>query len=214
MSDPRDFLLNTDYEMDKIVYYTSGELTPTGFREVYVDEYNLGFTPLVFAVLSFSEDFSDSRMDAMFTFEDISVSIYAYSDGVTMYYVNNNNPNQKIYYRIYGFEPSDSTSNVGTTQKDAKTFILNTDYEYSKLYKKGIISQDATIEHNLGYTPFVMAWEELPNTRPSPNVIFPCYSSGNDPRNGANISITDTNVTISNITSPGKVHYRIYYDEV
>ena len=218
MSDPTDFLLNTDYEMDKIVYYKSGEVmpggTPSSYQQEYIDNFNLGFIPLIFAVFSFTEDFSDSRMDHMTTYNDSCIiTIDARMDGIVIGYANTD-LNKKLYYRIYAFEPSNSTASVGKTQKDAKQFILNTDYNYCKLYKKGIVTSDTTITHNLGYTPFVLAWQESPWTNPSPGIITPCWRSGATDSNFPDIITTNTTVTISGIPNNNKVHYRIYYDEV
>ena len=219
-TDPRDFLLNTDYEMDKIVYFTSGEIMPDNISpRRYVDNFNLGFIPLVFAVFSFNEDFSDARMNWTqqgFTSgsDRIEIQLYAVSDGVVVVYLNEVNPNQKLYYRIYGFEPTNSTSNVASTQKDAKQFILNTDYSYCKLYKKGIASTNTTISHNLGYIPLVLAWNEDKWTNPSPSIISPTAISGAAVANLPNIDVTNNELIINGIRPNSKVHYRIYYDEV
>lgn len=210
--DPRDFLLNTDHEMDKIVYFTSGKLSSSN-APVYVDNFKLGFIPLVFATFSFTEDFSDTRMSWTFT-DDLIINLEARSNGVVVRYTNNSDPNQKLYYRIYGFEPSNSTANIGGTQKEAKQFILNTDYNYCKLYKKGIADGDTTITHNLGYTPLVLAWQEAPWANPTPSIVTPIWISGAEDSNIPSISVTSTTVQISGVPQNNKVHYRIYYDEV
>ena len=214
MSNPTDFLLNTDCEMDKIVYYTSGEVMPNngGLRR-YIDTFDLGFIPLVFATLSFTDDFSDTKMNNAITSDGITISLQAFSDGVTLDYYNTSNPNQKLYYRIYGFEPSDSMASVGKTQKDAKQFILNTDYNYCKLYKKGIATSNTTIDHSLGYTPFVLAWYESRWSNPAPGVIVPCWFSGAEDSGIPSVSVTSSSLIISGIPLNGKVHYRIYYEE-
>lgn len=215
MSDPTDFLLNTDYEMDKIVYYKSGEVMPNnGESYRYIDEFDLGFIPLVFATLSYTEDFSDTKMNSMIAADGTTISLQAFSDGITLDYHNTVNPNQKLYYRIYAFEPSNSTASVGKTQKDAKQFILNTDYNYCKLYKKGIATSNTTIDHNLGYVPLVLAWQENRWTNPSPGIVIPCWFSGAEDSNYASVSVTSSSVTITGIPANAKVHYRIYYDEV
>ena len=146
----------------------------------------------------------------MVTYNDSYMAyIYSVSDGIRLGY-GNENLNQKLYYRIYGFEPSNSTAKVGKTQKDAKNFILNTDYNYCKLYKKGIVTSDSTILHNLGYKPFVLAWEEYEPL----GTITPCWISGGTEDGFAEISTTPTSVKISVVQPNTKIHYRIYYDEV
>ncbi len=213
MANPTDFLLNTDYEMDKIVYYKSGEIMPSD-NEIYVDNFDLGFIPLVFATLSYTEDFSDTKMSSTIAEDGTTIILQAYSDGVTIQYKNPNNPNQKLYYRIYGFEPSNSTASVGKTQKDAKQFILNTDYNYCKLYKKGIATSNIIIPHNLGYVPLVLAWQENKWNNPAPGIVTPCWFSGAEDSNIASVSVTSSEVQISGIPTNAKVHYRIYYEEV
>lgn len=212
MSNPNDFLLNTDYEMDKIVYFKSGDIMPTS-GSVYIDSFDYGYIPLVFATFSFTEDFSDTRMSWTFT-DTLTINLEAVSNGIKLTYRNTSNPNQKLYYRVYGFMPSDSKANTGNTQKSAKQFILNTDYNYCKLYKKGIATSDITITHDLGYTPLVLAWQEYPWSNPAPSVITPCWVSGYESDNLASISATNNAVTISGVPANNKVHYRIYYDEV
>ena len=212
MSDPKDFLLNTDYEMDKIIYFTSGSISPQNSYQ-YVGEYNFGCIPLVFATFSFTEDFSDTRMSWTFT-DTLTINLQAVSDGVRVLYRNSSNPNQKLYYRVYGFMPSNAAANVGSTQKSAKQFMLNTDYNYCKLYKKGVVDTNTTITHDLGYTPLVLAWQESPWANPAPAVITPCWASGYEDSGIPSISVTKTDVSIVEIPTNNKVHYRIYYDEV
>lgn len=218
MADPRDFLLNTDHEMDKIVYYKSGSTLPSGTPSSvgirYIDHFNLGFVPLIFAVFSFSEDFSDTRMDHMFSYnDDCVIMIDSVMDGIRIQYANND-LNKRLYYRIYGFEPSNSTASVGKTQKDAKEFIINTDYNYCKLYKKGIADSDITITHNFGYMPLVLAWQEAPFRVPPPSIITPCWQSGAIGSGFPDICTTNTDVKIVGVPENQKIHYRIYYDEV
>lgn len=215
MADPRDFLLNTDYEMDKIVYFKDGDMLPDN---TYVDDFDLGFTPLVFAAFSFTEDFSDTKMNyaqyGTAGTDEVLIEINARSDGVVINYKNDAHPDQKLYYRIYGFEPTTSTANLPSTQNKAKEFILNTDYNYCKLYEKGVANENTTITHNLGYIPLVLAWEESPWTNPSPNIVNPCFYSGAEDSGIASVNVTTSSVTITGVQPNHKVHYRIYYDEV
>ena len=210
--DPRDFYLNTDYEMDKIVYFTEGEINKT--KDI---PHNLGFKPLVFGVCAFNSDFSDPRS---LPFEEITQSnalvctLYSFDNKVQIGFGNYEDTPAKAYYRIYGFEPSDSHAKVGATSNHANTFILNTDYNYCKLYEKGIVNGDATITHNLGYVPQVLAWQENQATPDDPTtVVSPVETSvPSDPITDQprQIRVTNNTVTFQNF---GKVHYRIYYDE-
>lgn len=216
--DPRDFLLNTDYEMDKIIYFKDGELSNMTPLDI---THNLKFTPLLFGVCAFNSDFSDSRpipyIEVFGGGVGYICSAFSFPDRVHIEYSNlNPNPPAKIYYRIFGFEPSNSRARTPTTSKYAKQFILNTDYNYCKLFKKGIVeagpNETVTIDHGLGYIPQVLVWEESENGMtiipyrirlPRPN-----YQSS-----AQYIQVTNTSVVIQNMTSKSKYHYRIYYDE-
>lgn len=197
---PKDFLLNTDYEMDKIVYYTTGEMTP-GSKSI---THNLGFTPLLFGVGAFNSDFSDSRMSPYISWSPtVSFQFSSNNTYINFNYSNSGSSTKKLYYRIYAFEPADSYHKVPATTKYAKEFIINTDYNYCKLYKKGVATGDLTIKHNFGYIPLVLAWDYGNNTT---------YHWFNDVSDY--ITVTETEVRIKNSNSNGKVQYRIYYDEV
>lgn len=200
--DPRDFILNTDYEMDKIVYFTEGSISLDPY-EINIP-HKLGFTPLVFGVCATQSDFSDSR-SIPFQVQTpdgyISFSVLADSTNIRISFGSYNMAN-RMYYRIYAFEPTDSHAKVGGTSKNAKQFILNTDYNYCKLYKAGITTGATTLKHNLGYLPQVMAW------RKSGSSIIPIET--------ASESDTTQNVVVktdSVVFPSADIHYRIYYDE-
>lgn len=198
--EPRNFLLNTDYEMDKIIYFTSGSINP---GETKFISHNLGFAPLVFGVCAFNEDFSDSRISPYQQWLDsgyIQFQFWSTNEHIRLGYHNDQSGSQKLYYRIYAFEPSNSSAQIAPTSDKAKKFVLNTDYNYCKLFKKGIAHGNATIQHNLGYIPFVLAWSGDPYTMPA------WYS---DP-DLDNIAVTTSSIVIK---STGDTHYRIYYDE-
>ena len=215
--DPREFLLNTNYEMDKIIYFKSGELelnTPIEFA------HNLAFTPLLFGVCAFNSDFSDSRpipyVEVFGGGVGYSCTAISYSDKIHLEYSNlNQGPQPKMYYRIFGFEPSDSHSSTPITNKYAKQFIINTDYNYCKLFKKGVIDcaegATETVAHNLGYIPQTIIWQESNGAVVIPNRIS--LPRPNYPATLQAIDVTDTAIVFHNGPSECKYHYRIYYDE-
>lgn len=214
--DPRDFLLNTDYEMDKIVYFQQGSLN---VGEYDIDTpHNLPFTPLVFGVCAFNEDFSDARgvpYEYLTQQTSITFTASANATNVRVSYTNDAGTPDKIYYRIYGFEPSDSRAKVGITSKHGKEFILNTDYNYCKLYKKGVVDGQTatTIEHNFGYIPQILIWAES-----SSGWIAPLERSdwgdiyGDISTSGVFVTPAEVQFDAS-LYHYDKLHYRIYYDE-
>lgn len=203
--DPRDFLLNTDYEMDKIIYFKDGTLN-AGQYDIDI-AHNLGFAPLVFGVCAFQSDFSDSR-SIPFTYatqsDTTQFAVSANNKNVRLSYISSSGSPAKIYYRVYGFEPTGSHAKVGATSKYAKEFILNTDYNYCKLFQAGTTSAGSTINHNLGYVPQVLAWRE------SNGWVSPIEESA-----PSSAIIVTNSAVLFNYPSLGvdKIHYRIYYDE-
>ena len=212
--EPKDFLLNTDYEMDKVIYFTEGKVNTADEYQKKIS-HNLGFAPLVFGVCSFNANYSDPRT-IPYDYQTQSTTVYFYAratDKDIRLEFGDFSGGRTIYYRIYGFEPSDSRAKIGATSKYAKRFILNTDYNYCKLYKKGILNGDGTISHNLGYVPQVLAWQEGTDPIDSKTTIAPIENS--EPSNPM-ATPQQTRVTSSVVTFegyPSKIHYRIYYDE-
>ena len=213
--DPREFLLNTDYEMDKIIYFTEGDLTT---NDAYIERsipHKLSFTPLVFGVCAFNSDFSDPRS---LPFEEVSqdntITLDLSADSSVVKLVYTNFQTTKIYYRVYGFEPSNSKAKVGKTAGHAKDFILNTDYNYCKLYKVGTVGGniDTTINHNLGYIPQVLAWAESSNGYITPIENNTWYNPILNQPNGIAVSTSSVTFKYSGYGA-NKIHYRIYYDE-
>ena len=224
-ADPRKFLLNTDYEMDKIIYFTSGTITADEGAKTIA--HNLSFTPLVFGICAFNSDFTDSRtIPYLYQTQTNTTQLEAKanSTNIEITCLNYEDPTATMYYRIYAFEPSNSTAEVSPTSGNASKFVLNTDYNYCKLFSKGILDNTVgthTIDHNLGYIPQVLAWGE------KNGYTFPIENNQPEdptttPPEPFYIAVTNSNITIrdndgQNPSVTGqtweKVHYRIYYDE-
>ena len=205
--DPRDFLLNTDYEMDKIILFKSGTIN-AGQYDVRI-QHGLSFAPLIFGVFAYTDDFSGPRpMPYQYITPELTIDVGLYSDPTNLYlsYHNSSGTPATIYYRIYAFEPSDSRSSITPTSGFAKDFILNTDYNYCKLKEKGVVdaSTSTTIQHNLGYLPQVLVWNELNGYTNQVCNSMP-YLGG-----APNVKVTEQAVIITDIP---RAHYRIYYDE-
>lgn len=214
MARPEDFLFNTDYEMDKIILFKQGEFTTT--TEI---DHGLNFAPLVFGIWSIDKDFksvntlgwADSSPQIGYT-PLLSVECYATSSKIKLTSAGNSN-NTKIYYRVYGFEPSGVHENSPKTSKHANQFVLNTDYNYLKLYKTGVFTTaNEQIAHNFGYIPIVMAWVEMTLggvTRIQPLETASEYTD-------FALVVTDSVLKSKSIIFPGvvdKIHWRIYYDK-
>lgn len=239
MADPRDFLLNTDYEMDKIVYFKEQLVHPDpyGFATI---SHSLGIAPLITGVWSKTKDFAEPHSFTTGEFIDpntnaniidtiscdasnTEISLSQYPASATFDY----------YVRLIGFEPSDSHAHLPATSNNAGVFILNTDYNYLKLFKAGVeeiviegIQPDAiTVEHNLGYIPQSLFW--VSNSDGNDTTVY--YFELNELP--SHVTESGTTTTIKGATvkadaekfviqpptpqwgSVHKLHYRIYYDE-
>ena len=210
--DPRDFLLNTDYEMDKIILVKTGNLTSS--VEI---PHNLDFIPLPFGVWSTDPDFNscnpigstDPNSEPGYT-PQLGVECYADSTKVKIT-ASNNTGNATIYYRLYAFMPNDVNKNAPTTGRNSKLFVLNTDYNYNKICAKGVFTQsNESYTHNLGYIPQVMAWYRytVGGTK-----IYPLMQSSE--YTNVYMNVDDTKIQFGNFWAGviDKVYWRIYYDE-
>ncbi|MBR3254233.1 hypothetical protein IKF88_00665 [Candidatus Saccharibacteria bacterium] len=190
-ADPRDFLLNTDYGMDKIIYVKEYKATITTPTNMVPIPHGLPTAPLIFGIWSLNADYTDSHnlgdgeVDPNFN-QGPTCFGSADMENVYLSFVPNSNSggylSTDFYVRVFGFEPSsnwidtiDPNDNltlkgkkIAPTSKYAKKFILNTDYNYLKLVKGGLIEEtyDSTDQsyqftHKLGYVPQALLWETL-----------------------------------------------------
>lgn len=211
---PRDFLLNTDYEMDKIVLFKSGSLTST--KDITHD---LGYAPLAFGVWSTDSNFSsvnaigkqDYSLGPPGSYTPyLCMTCKSYSDKITLA-ATGNSGGTTLYYRLYAFEPSDVAQNAPATSGDSNTLIFNSDYNYSKLLATGVFTaNNQEYAHNLGYIPQVMAWERV--VAFSLNYITPT-EGGNT--TGLKVSVTNNKIKVTGLDTSviDKVYWRIYYDQ-
>lgn len=200
--------------MDKIIYFAEGSLN-SGQTDMSLP-HSLGFAPLIFGICAFNSDFSDGRgipYQYQTTSDFVFFEARASSTDVKVSYNTANGTPAKVYYRICGFESAGSTATIPGTSGVANKFILNTDYNYCKLFRKGSINANTptTITHNLGYLPQVMAWREA-NGIISPFNDSDWYSYSMGTQVGIEVTTTSVNIKAANV-GLDKVHYRIYYDE-
>lgn len=224
MTDARNFLINTDYPMDKIIYMTSGSAV-VNFSDEITIAHGLGFAPLVFGIWSLNSDFSTSQEFDMMS-SDLYSPDYMYvtgleADATNIYasFQNSEFSDVTFYYRIYAFEPSDEANAIAPTSSNTLTtnLLVDTDLNYLKLHSSGIkvvSSAPDTVTHNLGYLPTVMIWKEGGGVHAGS--IYPIYQPTiyvhADYAIGYPLTPSVTDTTISFPTT-GTYHYRIYADE-
>lgn len=209
MADPRNFLLNTDYPLDKVVYMDSGEMNLTGgggAGDSLVFAHGLTFTPLLMGSWSLDSDFSTSKEFFLPTYEDTINGIYALAfsgdTNITINAIKYSAGADVLYWRLYAFMPPSVESGAAATSSSADNFILNTDYNYTKLYLNEYYdcsSGNQTITHNFGYRPQVEAWRA-----DDPSIVFKENVSGY-------VEVTTTTIILTG--GAGKKYYlRIYAD--
>lgn len=182
------FIFNSDYPMDKIVFYKqeaftvparSGQYQP-GELTITIP-HNLLFTPLPLAIWATDEDFSDTRTYAIFSNLQ---EVKADATNITVYFQNSTDTPLKGYLRVYGLLPTNAVQEAAPTARQASKLIFDTDKLYAPLVFSGIITTDfdsnnvkkinvchgykelitqanrVEIEHDLGNYPFMLLWYE------------------------------------------------------
>lgn len=210
--DPRDFLLNTDYEQDKLVLFKQGS-----FVSSTTVPHNLAYAPLAFGVWSITPDFSsvnpigeaDQGSEPGYT-PILSVECSSNRNNISLVSAGNTS-SKTLYYRLYALQPSDLNKTAPKTSLSAEDFILNTDYNYTKLKAKGEFTQNnQQYEHGLGYIPQVMAWYKA--TINGAVVIKPLVNSNET--SGVRLLVTQRSLILGNMpANASKVYWRLYYDE-
>lgn len=212
--DPRKFLLNTDYPMDKIAGYFSGTYSGSGYNSNLTIPHNLGIAPLCVMSWSTNSDFTTSYSPTGIVLtEYMYCNCYSTINNIVLQAQKLDGGAFTLYYRIYYFLPENSTLDVAGTATGLDNFILNTDYNYTKLYTSGSINGFYNeIQHNLGYYPQVEVWRQINNNCSYVDDGYPTDSV-------KNVVITNTKIILSDSASnyaPGATitwYYRIYIDE-
>lgn len=216
MADPRQFVLNSDYPTDKIACYFSQQYTvPSMDARDFTIPNTLPFRPLIFGYWATNPDFNNphSINDINYvTADKITVEVWSRDDSIWVDIFNETGAEVTVYLRLFGFEPSNSAAEVPSTVLDANKFIMNTEYNYLKLYSAGVvdISQgNARIDHNLGYKPQILAWRETPRSTAETETGLIAEALDGD-----GVFVSDSSVFFDNYPTPNsKIHYRIYADE-
>lgn len=228
--DARDFLFNSDYAQDQIVYFKEvALLNQTAFHTETI-AHGLDFRPLVFGVWDNTDEYDSPKPVNSFGKDPFiengivyeSNTCWVYSDSTNIYILtwpkqvaSGSFVSTNYHIRLYAFEPPDSNASVKPTSNKASKFIFNTRYNYLKLKEQGMITADSgqvNIAHSLGYAPQVLAWSEVENSG------YVSYVDSYMPPNffvdNPAINVTKNLVTFDRYNNRStKYYYRIYYDE-
>ena len=216
--DARNFLVNTDYPIDKIIYLTSGSMVLDGFPHTIA--HGLPFIPLVGGYWSFSSafattydfyagDFPSGNPSFLFAHE---VQISSDATNITLNTTDIVGDSPTFYYRIYGLAPSGTTNDISPIASTSDPFVINSDYNYMKLYINETYPMGTattyTVNHNLGYKPRIAGWYEFFGS------TEPILRAGDTGGGAIKAEVTNTQVIVSNdfgLDIPN-LYLRVYID--
>ena len=207
------FLLNTDYPLDKVSGYGSGEFTVAAFDSTtYEIAHELGYTPLYIVKWSTDPTFATSFDEIGVSFNFVQLTAQTDIAKLYLFSLNLTASPVTIYYRVIYFMPTDVDLEAVSTQFGLDAFTLNTDFNYTKVFTEGVVpSGNATVDHNLGYYPQVEAWYVRGDGRCVHLVANDVSSTGTQ-----RVVVTPTQIILNagSFNPAVKWHYKIYLDVV
>lgn len=220
-------LINSDYPLDKIVYLLETPFTVNPGNVEFSVPHNLPFTPLLKAVWSTDPGFSvtynigDGVPDSnpLIVFSTIGTDVSATSTNARVYFIRNAPTSQVVYIRIWGYMPSNINDIVPPTAISGDKFVVNSDYNYTKLFMAGVTSSSSTpglatsVDHNLGYYPQNDVWAVHDGATFSLSYTQVLFGL---PDTGGTV-VTPTSLAMYRTFYPSSAwsfHYRIYMDEL
>lgn len=233
---PRNFLINSDYPMDKVVYIESVSFSAKTDGTYHTIAHGLDFVPLVSGSWSTSSDFSvnydygTGTIPSSNTSIPFNLALYVFADATNVYIVPSNitGSAQTVYCRIFGFEPSDSNADVPHTALEGSTFIFNSDNNYTKLYLDDALTNvtssfTQTIVHDLGVVPQLSTWVTSSSVLIGASFVFledvtyPLYATSIVSGSPEDVSVVVTTTSVTFTTGASslaeRIDYRIYVDE-
>lgn len=156
-----NFILNSDYPMDKIVLLDERFMDSDTSQAEFAHGFNTA--PLCFGVWSTEEDFSSPHAITGTQADVYGGTAEVYADETNVYLLNATFDTTTfrtlpIYVRTYAFLPESSQDEATFTSSLAERFIFNSDYNYLKLVKSLETTYNTRYYHGLGKTPIVLAW--------------------------------------------------------
>lgn len=227
MSSPNNFLLNTEYPIDKIVYMNEGSWTPTSFdpetgMATGFQEYETGINATNFVCGEWSEDdFATSfpigtLVNGGYYQQTPESLAYGVAKGVEAYcgfgglrIGCQNYASKTLRYRFYVLiSEADWEAECEKTAGLSNRLVLDTRENYPKLFEDRIIrlteGQTFTVNHNLGFRPFVRAWAGWGEDDPKTALYMPI----------GRMQKIDSQQIVFQTPIDAWLYYRIYADEI
>ena len=211
----QDFVLNTEYPADKIVWLEEGSISANaGSNDIRLSN-TLGvnlFVRGVFSRDSFQTAYEFGTDRYMPNSLVLDFSSYVASDTSEVLANIWLNSGATVQYRLWGVVNEAETQNLdinGTASDTANQFIVNTEYNLPRLYAEGYASPNTDFNHLLGFVPYVDVWgydQYMAKWTLLPIGIFGSAFGVGSPIKVdiAKVSFTDQNPTYTNF------YYRVY----
>lgn len=234
MSNLKNFLFNSDYPTDKIVYATTGKIKITSSSPwvVLFDHHNTHIKTQLYAegVYKIQGDDAIYPMTRMRARNTITTEAVTFMHGgecyASAYAISYNGSllNKEITYWMWCYADEKEAKNIDitpTANLNENILSFDSDVNYPRFISDGFIEQGGTYTHGLGYKPYVKAWNKEYSEIEDPNgsdayISADIFGNTTDAFFGdyegdesLTIRVTDTQITVGPTTDPD--YYKGYY---
>lgn len=210
-----DFVLNTEYPADKIVWLEEGTISANAGNNTIQLPNPLGVNLFVRGVWSrdgFNNAFefgTNKYMDGSLVQDFTSYVTSSTSEVNAHIYLNSG---VTVQYRLWGVVNEAETQNLdinGTATDTTNRFIVNTEYNLPRLYAEGYASPNTDFVHNLGFIPYVDVWAY--NQYSNYWELLPIGIFGSAFGVGSPIKVDNSKVSFTNQNATyNNFYYRVY----
>ena len=211
MANIQNYIINSDYPMEKVAGVFEGEGDTASGSTTFTLSNHVQKALLIDGVFSEDDWQTSFPISAGDTTRDVGflVVLACYEDHIEWRFFSN--AGKHVKYRIWGFLPEDYPTQVNPTDSaSAYPFTIDTTKNYMKVFKDGRATVTAgnsvTVNHNLGYIPFVKVWGgdntkwALINQGVQINIDYP-------------VTVTASQLIFNDIDTTQDYYYRIYVNE-
>ena len=222
MANIENFIFDSDYPTDKIVFMHEGEINITSTWSYCRDFVNTHIPTQLYAEGDYKLPGSDTvyPIDGSTSGESstqVTLASFMYQDEcwtvVTALTTESSLVGKKLPYRIWGYYDEEAAKNINinaTTNVSKSKLALNTDNNYPRFLGDKHIQQGQTYTHNLGFIPIVRAWslyenESMPmpdGTMATVNVYWPKSGAYFGDATGSYYAVQVSKTQIATFVSP------------
>lgn len=211
-----NFVLNTEYPADKIVWLYEGQMAVSGgwVANTISINHSLGVPLFVRGLFTLDNwvtcyQFGTTVYETQGLVMAISSSLSADTSTVVGKIFVNNSGTCK--YHLWGVIDEINTANLSVPETSPSTynnFILNTTNNLPRLFAEGYATAGTTYNHGLGKVPYVDVWGKNSSNNWA---LVPMQPFGLSYGTGAKIKVTNNTLEFTNETSPySEFYYRVY----